>query len=98
MLIVILIVLAMVAGVFPAMIAGHKGHGSGWWWLFGAALFPLALPLALRLKATPATLLLWARDREHDLAFRECPACCEDIRREATSCRFCGRVMTPSGS
>lgn len=37
----------MTVGLLPAFLAQRKGRNFWNWWLFGAALFPIALPLAL---------------------------------------------------
>jgi cytochrome c-type biogenesis protein len=37
-------------GMIPAAIAARKGRNFFDWWFFGASLFPVALPMALRLK------------------------------------------------
>lgn len=39
-------------GLIPAKIAQNKGRNFFDWWFFGASLFPIALPMALRLKPT----------------------------------------------
>jgi hypothetical protein len=40
-------------GIVPGVIAKNKGHSFGLWWLFGAVLFPVALPLAFVVKPSP---------------------------------------------
>jgi hypothetical protein len=42
--------ICVVLGFVPGAIAKNKGHSFGLWWLFGAVLFPVALPLALIVK------------------------------------------------
>ena len=44
-----IVVLALL-GLIPAFIASRKGRNFYDWWFFGAALFPIALPMALLLK------------------------------------------------
>ena len=39
----------MVVGLLPAYLAYRKGRSFFTWWIFGATLFPVALPLALKL-------------------------------------------------
>jgi hypothetical protein len=39
-------------GLIPAVIAGNKGYNFLGWWIFGAALFIIALPGALLAKPT----------------------------------------------
>ena len=45
-ILLILITLALL-GLIPAFIASRRGRSFFDWWLFGAGLFPLALPMAL---------------------------------------------------
>jgi hypothetical protein len=47
---VAILVVAALLGLVPAKIASDKGHSFGAWWLFGAALFIVALPMALLIK------------------------------------------------
>lgn len=44
-----LVVLGLL-GLIPAVIASRKGRNFFDWWFFGLSLFPIALPMALRLK------------------------------------------------
>jgi len=39
-------------GLIPAKIAQNKGRNFFDWWFFGASLFPIALPMAVKLKPT----------------------------------------------
>jgi cytochrome c-type biogenesis protein len=50
-LLVGLVVLSLL-GLIPAFIASRKGRNFFDWWFFGASLFPVALPMALRLQKT----------------------------------------------
>ena len=43
------LVVLLIAGLIPAFIAHRKGRNFVDWWFFGASLFPIALPMALRL-------------------------------------------------
>jgi cytochrome c-type biogenesis protein len=49
----IILVAAILLGLIPAAIALKKGRNFFDWWLFGASLFPVALPLALFIKPNP---------------------------------------------
>lgn len=48
-LLLILFVALVLLGLIPAFIAYRKGRSFGTWWIFGATLFPVALPMALLL-------------------------------------------------
>jgi hypothetical protein len=91
------VLIAGVLGLIPAAIANKKGHSFSAWWFFGAALFIVALPMALTLKPEAAEL---QRRRDSDAAgagLRPCPWCAEMIRPAASVCRYCGRDVRPSG-
>ncbi len=84
-----LILLAGVLGVIPAMIAQKKGYAAGLWWLYGAALFVIALPHALLLEPKREV-----QDRcAENSGRRKCPFCAEMIMAEARLCRFCNREL-----
>lgn len=73
-----LLLLAVLLGLIPATIAQRKGYGFGDYWIFGALLFIVALPVALLRKPNPEKQ-------------RECPACRSWIDRQARVCARCGR-------
>jgi hypothetical protein len=77
-----ILVVAVVLGIIPAMIAKNKGRSFGVWWLYGAALFIVALPHALLMQTDPAAL-----------GQRKCPYCAEFVKREARVCRYCQREL-----
>ena len=76
---------AVLLGLIPAMIASNKGRSFVGWWIFGAAIFIIALPAALLAK--PAT--------GEGSPFRKCEYCAEDIKAEAKVCKHCGRDVPP---
>lgn len=45
-------IFAVLLGLIPAAIASHKGRSFALWWLYGALLFIVALPMALLMKPT----------------------------------------------
>lgn len=77
-----ILLLAGMIGVIPAVIAARKGYGFFGWWLFGTALFIVALPVAILM-------------RPSESRYRQCPDCAETVLREAKVCRYCGCKLEP---
>jgi hypothetical protein len=82
-----ILVIAVLIGLIPGTIAKNKGHNFAGWWMFGALLFIVALPLALMMKPSAEGLA----KSESEQGRQQCPHCAEFIRREALVCRYCGR-------
>jgi len=85
-----LLLIGIVLGLIPAAIAKTKGRSFVLWWIYGSALFIIALPHALIMKPDRPALeerMMVEEDR------RKCPFCAELIKAEATVCRFCSREV-----
>jgi hypothetical protein len=51
------LIVASLLGLIPATIASKKGRSFGTWWFYGAALFIVALPMAIIMKPLDETTL-----------------------------------------
>jgi hypothetical protein len=74
-----ILIIAVLIGLIPAAIASSKGHSFVLWWIYGAALFIVALPHSLMLSAGGSK--------------RKCPFCAETVRLEAIVCPHCQRDL-----
>ena len=83
-------VIAILIGLIPASIAKNKGRNFYTWWLYGAAIFIVALPHSLLMKPTQTSI----EQKQIDEGMKKCPFCSEMIKGDAKVCRFCNRELT----
>lgn len=75
---------AMMLGIIPAVVATYRGGNFLPWYLFGVALFIVALPLAFMRERTPVD------------GQRSCPACLTVVPSAASVCRACRSPLPAS--
>jgi len=80
-----ILITALIIGIIPAMIAKSKGRDFFLWYIYGVAMFILALPHALLIKDTSPT----SKDITPETHMR-CPDCKEFVRIGAKKCKHCG--------
>jgi len=78
-----ILVVAVLIGLIPAVIANGKGRSFGLWWIYGSLFFIVALIHSLVMKA----------DQEA-LGNVRCQKCKEYVRRDATVCKYCHNDLT----
>ncbi|MEQ9519144.1 MAG: hypothetical protein RLN89_06860 [Parvibaculum sp.] len=83
------LIFALILGLVPAAIAQSKGRSFFLWWIYGAAIWIVAFPHALIMKADQQGLEAQGLQNGQ----KKCPFCAELVRQEASVCKHCGRDL-----
>ena len=82
-----ILLVAIVLGVIPALIAQSKGRSFIAWWIYGALLFIVAFVHALVIKKD---VLAEEREKLEFEGMKKCQFCAELVKSEAVKCKHCG--------
>lgn len=81
------LVIAAIIGLIPAAIASGKGRSFFLWWIYGAAIFIVAIIHAIVLQPDMRV----AEAKQLSSGMKKCVHCAELIKQEAKVCKHCGR-------
>lgn len=82
-----ILIIAVLIGLIPAAIAQGKGKSFVLWWIYGAAIFIVALPHALIMRSDDRAI----ESKQLKSGMKKCPSCAEMIKQDAKVCKHCGR-------
>jgi hypothetical protein len=84
-----LLLIWLMLGCFPAVVAARRGLPVLTWFLYGVLIMPVAMVHVFFAKPDSVTIAIRPETQ------RKCPACAEPVRPEAKICKHCGRDLPP---
>ena len=85
-------IILLAIAVIPAAIAKSKGRSFLLWYIYGVALWIIALIHSIVLKEDTSQT---TRESITGRSLKKCPFCSEFIDQTATVCRYCGKDLNP---
>jgi len=83
------IIIAVLIGLIPAMIAQSKGKSFVTWWVYGAMIFIVALPHSLIMSADKKSV----EEKQLSEGMKKCTYCAEFVKQEAVVCWYCSKEL-----
>lgn len=87
------LLIAIILGLIPALIAQSKGRSFFGWWIYGTLIFIVAFVHSLVIRKESKII---EQEMIED-GMRKCPFCAEMVKQEAVKCKHCGSDISNGG-